>query len=151
MNKNIALFMLFFCYNCITTAEASETDMAAESETATPFAVCESTEYEYSSSNKKLDFNKTSESESESMNSVAIESETVLQELATELEDNNIFDPFNESEMDAIWNSLFKEDSFNVVTYRNKYSDLNAAFGNNWSLYYKNYIQYGYFEGRTGY
>ncbi len=30
-------------------------------------------------------------------------------------------------------------------------SDVYAAFGDDWPLYYKHYIQYGYSEGRTGY
>lgn len=39
-------------------------------------------------------------------------------------------------------------DSFDVIAYKEKYTDLQAAFGDNLVLYYKHYINYGYYEGR---
>jgi len=39
---------------------------------------------------------------------------------------------------------------FNVHTYKNSYSDLQKAFGNNWTQYYRHYVQYGIYEGRLG-
>jgi len=38
--------------------------------------------------------------------------------------------------------------AFNVMNYRNKYSDLNAAFGYTWGYYYGHYVVSGYNEGR---
>lgn len=38
--------------------------------------------------------------------------------------------------------------NFNVTVYKNRYADLRAAFGNNLTLYYLHYIQYGFYEGR---
>lgn len=38
--------------------------------------------------------------------------------------------------------------NFNVDTYKNRYGDLQAAYGNNWKAYYLHYIIYGVFENR---
>lgn len=40
--------------------------------------------------------------------------------------------------------------NFNPNAYRNKYFDLNAAFGNNIKYYYYHYLHYGINEGREG-
>ncbi|HRN97004.1 MAG TPA: hypothetical protein PLZ58_00940 [Candidatus Saccharibacteria bacterium] len=40
-------------------------------------------------------------------------------------------------------------ESFNVISYKDRYPDLRAAFGNYLPAYYLHYIQYGYKEGRT--
>jgi len=37
---------------------------------------------------------------------------------------------------------------FNVKDYRQKYSDLDAAFGDNWYLYFNHYLNVGIYEGR---
>lgn len=108
MNKNILLFMAFLCCNSSITVAASEADTVSEAESESTFGVFESTGEEYSASTKELNLIETSECESESVYATTIESETVLQE--------SILDPFNESEMDAIWNSLFTEDSFNPLS-----------------------------------
>lgn len=39
--------------------------------------------------------------------------------------------------------------NFNVDTYKNRYSDLQAAYGNNWRAYYLHYIYYGVSENRS--
>ena len=39
---------------------------------------------------------------------------------------------------------------FNVVAYRARYADLDAAFGDNLAIYYTHYIEYGKAEGRDG-
>lgn len=39
-------------------------------------------------------------------------------------------------------------DTFDVAAYRNKYADLQQAFGNDWKGYYGHYVQYGRAEGR---
>ena len=38
--------------------------------------------------------------------------------------------------------------TFDVAAYRNKYADLQQAFGNDWKGYYMHYINYGAIEGR---
>lgn len=38
--------------------------------------------------------------------------------------------------------------TFDVAAYRNKYADLQQAFGNDWKDYYMHYINYGAIEGR---
>lgn len=39
--------------------------------------------------------------------------------------------------------------NFDVDTYKNRYGDLQVAYGNNWKAYYLHYIIYGVFEKRT--
>lgn len=39
--------------------------------------------------------------------------------------------------------------TFNVVTYKANYPDLQEAFGDDWPSYYRHYIANGYAEGRT--
>ncbi|MBQ5734507.1 MAG: hypothetical protein IIV51_03895 [Lachnospiraceae bacterium] len=39
--------------------------------------------------------------------------------------------------------------SFDVNIYKNKYTDLQNAFGDNNKLYYLHYMNYGYDEGRN--
>ena len=39
---------------------------------------------------------------------------------------------------------------FNVKIYRERYSDLNNAFGKDWMSYYKHYCTHGFKEGRKG-
>ncbi len=111
MNKKLVLFMVFLCYNSITTVEASGTDTVFESESESPFEEFESIEEECSESSKELDFIETHESESESVYPATVESKTVLQQPETDLE-NGILDFFNEAEMEAAWNSLFATDNF---------------------------------------
>lgn len=42
------------------------------------------------------------------------------------------------------------KDSFNVKKYKNRYNDLQNAFGNDLKSYYMHYIGNGYKEGRKG-
>ena len=42
------------------------------------------------------------------------------------------------------------KDSFNVKKYKNRYNDLQNAFGNDLKSYYMHYIGSGYKEGRKG-
>ena len=39
---------------------------------------------------------------------------------------------------------------FNVYSYRARYADLDAAFGDDLASYYTHYIEYGKAEGRNG-
>lgn len=39
--------------------------------------------------------------------------------------------------------------NFNVETYKNRYGDLQAAYGSNWQAYYLHYIYYGVSENRS--
>ena len=39
---------------------------------------------------------------------------------------------------------------FNVQTYRERYADLNAAFGDDWKSYFVHYLKCGKNEGRSG-
>ena len=38
--------------------------------------------------------------------------------------------------------------NFNVSVYKNRYQDLRDAYGDEWELYYRHYLEYGFFEGR---
>lgn len=39
--------------------------------------------------------------------------------------------------------------NFDPATYKARYADLIAAFGDNWTSYYEHYMTYGFYEGRT--
>lgn len=39
--------------------------------------------------------------------------------------------------------------NFDPATYKARYADLIAAFGDNWASYYEHYMTYGFYEGRT--
>ena len=40
--------------------------------------------------------------------------------------------------------------SFNVISYKNRYKDLQNAYGDSLNFYYIHYLNFGYAEGRNG-
>lgn len=106
--KKTVLYIALLCCNSVVVNTASKIAMASEQEPTATFDVLESAEIDSVNLEGAASI-EVSNSETESVYSSSAEPGTTVQQ--SEINSGNIIpDPFNEAEMEAVWNSLFTAD-----------------------------------------